>query len=190
MRLCLFFTLLTAAAVAQVSAPAAGFVRDSAGCLRAVLGVSGSFVLGEAIERGVISAGFGKTAGFAKTESELLVVRAGEIAERLAAPAGPSLFYLGRNGEIEQVYFPSTRDLWRVERSGFKKTVDADAPEEHFEIRGDEVILQNGTRIKIPEPCTRIEWSSDKSLVVRGARALYTVRPEDASVMQLPQAAQ
>ncbi len=190
-RLCLVFVLVTAGAVAQVSAPATGFVRDRAGSLRPVLGVAGSFVLGDAIEEAVISAGFGKSLGYAKTEAEILVLRSGAVVERHAAPAGSSVFYLGNEGEIEQIYFPSVRELWRIQRSGFKKMADADGPQTPFEVRGDEVTLRDGTMIRLPEPVADPEWLSDNWIVVRGPRALYTVRiGSDARVMQLPQAAQ
>jgi hypothetical protein len=190
-RLCLVFLLFTASAVAQVSAPATGFVRDRAGSLRPVLGVAGSFVLGDPIEEAVISVGFGKSFGYAKTEAEILVLRSDAVVERHAAPAGSSLFYLGSDGEIEQIYFPSVRELWRVQGSGFKKMADTDIPQPPFEVRGDELTLRDGTTIRLPEPVGDPEWLSDNWIVVRGRGALYTVRiGSDARVMQLPQAAQ
>jgi hypothetical protein len=191
MRQYLLLLSFTAAAVAQVSTPAAGFVRDRMGSLRPVLGVSGSFVLGEAIEQGVISAGFGKKAGYAKTESELLVIRSGEVAERLSAPAGESVFYLGAGGEVEQIYFPAARELWRVQQPGFTKITDADQPHSSFEIREDELIVRDGTRIRLPESITDVEWLSENCVIIRGARALYAVRlGTNPQVTQLSQAAQ
>lgn len=188
---CLVFVLLAAAAVGQVSAPATGFLRDRAGSLRPVLGVPGSFVLGDPIAEAVISAGFGKSFGYAKTESELLVVRAGGIAERHAAPAGAAVFYLGSNGEVEQIYFPSARELWQVQRPGFRKAAGADSPQAAVEVRNDEVTLRDGTTVRLPEPVADAEWLSDNWIVARGARALYAVRiGVDTRVIQLPQAAQ
>jgi hypothetical protein len=190
-RLYTLLILVTTAAVAQVSTPQNGFVRDLTGCLRPVLGLPGSFVLGDAIEQGVVSAGFGKTAGYAKTHSEILVIRGGAVAERLAAPAGSSVFYIGSEGEVEQIYFPSARELWLVRRSGFQKTADADPPQLPFELRDGEILFADATRAKLPENAAAVEWLTDKSVVVRGARALYAVRIGGSEpVMQLPQAAQ
>jgi hypothetical protein len=189
MRLLLSFVLAAAGAVAQVSAPAAGFLRDRAGCLRPVLGVAGSFVLGDVIEIDVISAGFGKTVGFAKTETELLVVRDGKLAERHAAPSGHAVFFMGNDGEIDQVYFSAARELWRVSRSGFNKVSDTEPPQSSFEIQDKEVTFRDGTFLRLPEPVSEVEWLSEVSLVARSSRALYAIRI-GAGALQLPQAAQ
>lgn len=190
-RLLFMTALLAVTAIAQITPPRAGFVRDRGGALRPVLGIAGSFVVGDAIEEGVISAGFGKTVGFAKKSTELLVLRAGEIAERADAPVGDALFYLGNSGEIAEIYFPETRELWRVRKSGFEKLADAPPPHSDIAFQSDEISLASGTRLRIPESIRAVEWLSESWVVVRGDSALYAIRVTgDAAVIQLPEAMQ
>jgi hypothetical protein len=184
------FVLFTAAAAAQITAPRFGFARDRAGALRPVLGVAGSFLLGEPLQEGVISAGFGRKVGFAKTENELLTLRAGEITDRTPAPTGEATFYLGTDGEIAGIYFRSQQELWRVRGSGFEKLANAQEPLPVVDVRGDEISLPSGTILRLPEPVTAIEWLSDSWVIARGSTALHAIRlTGEADVLQLPEAA-
>jgi hypothetical protein len=189
-RLLLLTTIFAAAAIAQLSSPRAGFVRDRSGALRPVLGIAGNFVTGDPIAEGVISAGFGKTVGYAKKESELLVLRSGEIVERMEAPRGEAIFYPDRRGEIAEIYFPETRELWRAQKSGFEKMLNVAFPHSTVTFDGDEISLASGERLRIREQIQTVEWLSDAWLVVRGASALYAIRVTGEIVVnQLPEAA-
>jgi hypothetical protein len=189
-RISLLIPLLAAAAIAQIKPPSAGFMRDRIGALRPVLGITGSFVAGDALEQGVISAGFGKTVGFAKKELELLVVRDGQVTERLAAPAGEARFYLGASGEIEDIFFPETQELWHVSKSGFEKLAHSTPPHSAVNFENDEISLAFGVRVRMPEQIRGVEWLSDVWVIVRGDRALYAVRAkEDPVVVELPESA-
>jgi hypothetical protein len=189
-RVPLSILLLSAAAVAQIKVPTVGFMRDLSGALRPVLGITGSFVAGDALDQGVVSAGFGKTVGFAKKELELLVVRDGQVTERLPAPAGEARFYLGTSGEITDIYFPETQELWRVSKSGFQKLAPVTPPHSAINFENDDISFADGVRVRMPEQIRGVEWLSDSWVVVRGDRALYAVRAkEDAVVVQLPEAA-
>jgi len=189
-RFLLLTTLFAAAAIAQLSSPRAGFVRDKSGVLRPLLGIAGNLVTGDSIAEGVISAGFGKTVGYAKKESELLVVRSGEVVERLEAPRGEAIFYPGARGEIAEIYFPETRELWRAQKSGFEKILSAAAPHSIVRFQSDEISVASGERLRLPEPIQTVEWLSDAWLVARGASALYAIRVTGEPIVnQLPEAA-
>jgi hypothetical protein len=182
--------LITGAA-AQIAEPRPGFVRDRGGYLRPVLGVAGSFVLGDAVLEGVMSAGFGKTSGFAKTETEIIVFRAGEIVRRVPAPAGDALFFPGAGGEITTIYFTGAGELWRVRDLEFEKSSLAERPESKIQIRDDRLELPSGVIVTLPESVAAVEQISDSLIVARGAAALYAVPlAKDAVPVQLPEAAQ
>lgn len=182
--------LLVASAAAQIAEPRPGFIRDRGGCLRPVLGVSGSFVLGDVVLEGVISAGFGKTSGFAKTETELVVFRASEIVQRVPAPAGDAVFFPGIGGEIASIYFARTGELWRVHNLEFEKTSVPEPPASKIQIRDDRLELPSGAIVTLPEPVSAVEQISDSLIVARGTAALYAVSMiKDTAPVQLPEAA-
>jgi hypothetical protein len=84
---------------AQLSPPVIGYVRTSASELRPVLGVAGAFVLGETLERDVLSASFTSASGLVKKEREVLFYRAGKFVSRHDAPAGIAVFSFTSRGE-------------------------------------------------------------------------------------------
>lgn len=104
MRLVLAFALSIVCS-AQLSAPLIGYVRTSARELRPVYGVAGAFVLGDALDRDVLSASFTSKAGLAKKESELIVYRDGKVVIRHPAPPGPATFSFTDTGEPARVHF-------------------------------------------------------------------------------------
>jgi hypothetical protein len=167
-KLLVCILLLTASGFAQISAPRKGFVRDRAGALRPVLGVTGSFVLGEAIEHDIVSAGFGKTIGFAKKQNEIIRFRGSDIVDRTPAPEGNALFFMGNKGEVIEIYFPTASELWRVSETGY-------------------VVSRNAS-----QPMAKIvEWLSDSLFAVRDSNALYAVRADaESEALQIPEAAQ
>jgi hypothetical protein len=184
MRLWTILTLFAVSAAAQVGTPRLGFVRDKAGALRPLLGVAGNVVLGESIEENVISAGFGRTMGFAKKQDELLRIRSGKVVERIAAPTGEAKFFLA-GGEIASIYFPEAKELWKLSKSGFEKDTGIEEPQ-------TERLWDAGW-------ITNFEWLSDAWVVVRSEGTLQALRvvgaPQgiihsDRSVMQIPEPAQ
>ena len=102
-RLALFVCSLSCAA--QLSSPVIGYVRTSSSELRPVLGVAGAFVLGEALERDVLSASFTSLSGLVKKDREVLVYRSGRLLSRHAAPGGSALFSFTPRGEPATVQF-------------------------------------------------------------------------------------
>jgi hypothetical protein len=190
-KLLVCFLLLATAALAQISEPRRGYVRDRNGAIRPVLGVTGSYVLGDAIASDVVSAGFGRTFGFAKMQNELVRFRTGEIVERTMAPDGPAVFYMGSKGELDLIYFPLTSDLWRVTDSGYEISNNALQPEAKIAVREDEVSLPSGDRIRVAAGNLQgVEWLSDSLIVARGADALFAIRLNaEILVLQIPEAA-
>jgi len=96
------------AALAQpsISTPAIGMARNLSGSVQFVTGIAGNFVLADAGIANAISAAFSGTAGFVKTNSELLVLDgSNQIVSRYDAPAGPALFAFDSNGAPALVYY-------------------------------------------------------------------------------------
>ena len=105
----LAFALICAA---QLSSPLIGYVRTNANELRPVYGVAGAFVLGDPLERDVLSAAFSSVAGMAKKQDEVLVFRRGKLAGRHAAPAGPAHFGFTATGEPAWVQYENGCHEW------------------------------------------------------------------------------
>jgi hypothetical protein len=168
------FLLLAASMPAQItSPPVMGFIRDRAGALRPVHGVAGSFLLGEAIETGVLSASFSDRLGFAKTESELLVFENGSVAARVAAPDGPAIFTWKAGDRLGQVLFSNSGECARWTGSRLVPISCETNPA---------ATLPAGA----PEPTEGIEQMSDGWLIIRADKGLYSVREE--TVYRLPEA--
>lgn len=71
----LTFTLAAvAAAQSPLSMPMVGAIRDSGRGVRPVMGVAGSFILGDVVMRGAVSAAFSSRLGIVKTNTALLAV--------------------------------------------------------------------------------------------------------------------
>lgn len=177
--------LLATAALPQIEAPRAGVIRDRAGVLRPVYGVAGSFVLGEPLADEVLSAGFSRSDGFAKTASELIVFHDGKEVDRVPAPPGPARFVFSPQ---PAAYFPATGELWSAKT---RRSESAAPPEETVRCESDEVVLPGGERVRLPEPVAGIEWMSEHWVIARGDAALYAVRVNGNShtVVQLPEPA-
>lgn len=180
--------LTTGCLVAQIAIPEAGVVRDRRGVLRPLLGVAGSFHFGDAIATGVVAAGASKNIAFAKTTSELLVIRGGVVIGTHAAPEGPAEFVFG---ESVYVYFPALRERWTWRDGEFEKEHNA-APSDVVErAEGDEVALADGRRVRIADRIESIERVNGEWLIARCEGALYAVRTSGSTeVVQLPEAAE
>jgi hypothetical protein len=175
--------LCTAIAMAQIGPPRAGFIRDRAGALRPVHGVAGAFVLGEAVETGVLSAGFSGKLGFVKTASELIVFRDGFVVDRIEAPTGPAEFTFGARPAI---YFVDTGELWEwPRRTGWR------AARSVADLHCDYgyVVLASGERVRTPEPAMEVERMSEEWAVARTESALYAIRitGTERTIVQLPE---
>ncbi|MDW8129954.1 MAG: hypothetical protein RMI94_05345 [Bryobacterales bacterium] len=121
--------LMVAASWAQVepTPPRVGFLVDREGRLRAVTGVAGNFVLGEALMEGVLSAASSRTWVAAKLEREVVLLdSAGVLRARLVAPPGPALFAFDREGVPSLAYFAGERLLCRLGTEGIEavRTLD------------------------------------------------------------------
>ena len=90
---------------AQLSSPLIGYVRTTSNELRPVLGVTGAFVLGDALERDVLSAAFTSTTGLVKKDAEILFYRHGKLVSRHSAPSGRAAFRFTTKGEPASVRF-------------------------------------------------------------------------------------
>ena len=185
-RVSAFLLVLALTALSQVRPPRAGIVRDRAGALRPVYGVAGAFVLGDALETGVLSAGFSGATGFAKTARELLVLHDGAIVERIPAPSGPAEFHFEAD---PGVYFPESGEVWSTKT---RRLTPAARPQTRLAAEGDEVALPAGGRVRLPELVLAVEWMSEDWVVARGAEALHAIRAGGgtAAVVRLPEAAQ
>ena len=133
---------------AQLSSPLIGYVRTRANELRPVYGVAGAFVLGEAVERDVLSAGFTSISGIVKKDDEVLVFLRGKLVRRHVAPAGPAQFGFTPAGEPAWVRFDSGCRQWV---KGDLQAADADTcsatnelervGDDWFAVREDDRIL-------------------------------------------------
>ena len=158
-RLALFACALCCAE--QLSSPVIGYVRTSSSELRPVLGVAGAFVLGEALERDVLSASFTSASGLVKKEREMLFYRAGRLVSRQAAPAGSAVFSFTSHGEPSTVRYENG-ECHEWLRGAFapaahttcgSDTVSDRVADEWFAIRGETgIVLKRGDRTwQLPE---------------------------------------
>ena len=113
MRTLLTLSLAWAAwAQNTLTPPQIGFMRDTAGGLRPVLGIAGNFLPGDAVVEGVVSAASSGTFGLAKTDSALIVVdRQGQILASVDVPEGPALFAFSRTAAPALAYLLSMKTL-------------------------------------------------------------------------------
>lgn len=182
---CLLFAALCSA---QISAPRIGFVRDRNGALRSVEGVAGSFILGDAIATGVLSASFKDRHGLAKTDNELLIFLDGQVRQRREAPGGAASFGFDAQGRPEWVRFANGECLiWDKEEptSGVCPSAEPDAT-----VEGDELVLRrNHIRLRVSGPVEAVEKISSDWLAVYTDTGILAIRTEDGreSVYLLPE---
>ena len=112
----IFATLSIAAGAAwaqtALTAPQAGFMQDASNSVRPVYGIAGSFLLGEPVCSGVLSAAFSGSFGLVKTASAVaLLDSSGAIVTSIDAPDGPALFAFARSGAPALAYLTATNTL-------------------------------------------------------------------------------
>lgn len=100
---------VSVSAQSKLTAPLAGIARDSAGQLRLVDGVTGNFVLRDAIGSGVLDWVFDGTSGLVTTETQLWKLGpSGAILQRLPGIGADTV--LGP----ESAFFLETAELWQI----------------------------------------------------------------------------
>jgi hypothetical protein len=159
---------------AEVSAPLIGYMRDRGGSLRALHGIAGAFVPGPVLESNVVAAAWSGTAGFAKTDRELLILDATGIVERRSAPAGPATFGFLPGGEPAWVRFA---DGSCGELLGRCPSVREARPP---------------LRCRVPDGVIGVEPLGEGWLLARADDKLYAIRtrPETDEIYELPEPGQ
>ena len=122
-RLAGIILLWAAALAAQPGLTTAriGYIRDAAGRLRPLFGLSANFILGEAEHSGVISAACSGRFVLVKAEDSLVLLgEGGGLVERWPAPAGPAVFAFTGDGAPALAFFPQSLELVRVSPEGLE----------------------------------------------------------------------
>jgi hypothetical protein len=109
------FLLLSVAVFAQsgITVPAAGFMLDHSGSLRAVTGIGQSFLVGDALRTGVLSAACARSLCLIKTAASVVTQDTNDAGT--PAPAGPALFSIHNRSAL--VYFPAVNQFAHFEDS-------------------------------------------------------------------------
>jgi hypothetical protein len=113
--------LCAAGAVAQsgMAPPLLGLVTDSQQQIRRAYGVTGNFILGDAVEipssGEVVNWAFSGRAGLLKTVKQLLLLSASAgIVRSSPAPAGNAQFAFDAHGQAALVFLAEPAELWRI----------------------------------------------------------------------------
>jgi hypothetical protein len=115
MRNFLFLSLaITALGQSGVDAPTAGFMVDHSGSLRAVTGIAQSFLAGQVLRTGVLSASCSTSWCLVKTPTSL-VASQNQDDPGTPAPPGPALLSLRNQSAL--LYFPAVKLFARFENS-------------------------------------------------------------------------
>lgn len=177
MRRLLVAPLFVGLAVAQISAPRLGLVRDRAGSLRPVYGVAGSFALGDSVLDNVTAVASGARYTFAATADEVLLLDGLDVVWRSSANSAVAEFRLDKAGRPASVRFSDGNCLL------WGKRVDAPQP---GACPDDATPVE--TKITLPENVETIEPLSDGLKVVRTSSRLYVLRTGDREVLyELPE---
>jgi hypothetical protein len=165
-------TVLALGCLAQVSTPLIGYYCDQANVLRQLRGITGAFVPGEPVERDVISSAWSGVAGFAKSETELLLLDSSGITERLEAPPGPAIFGFLSDGKRAWVRFAD----------GSCRSFGADCP--------IEPARKPHVRARLSQAIASFEQLGQGWLLARGEDRLYAIRvgSDDDQAYEIPEA--
>jgi hypothetical protein len=113
------FLLAGLAPAGELREPLIGYFGDEAGGLRPVVGVSGSFLVQEAVLGDVRSFAFAGGFGLIQTGEELLLVdRAFGLVQRARLAAGESLLAVSPDGRFGAAYLQATEELCRLAPAG------------------------------------------------------------------------
>ncbi len=119
-RIFLLTLLNMAAASAQLAPPLLGLVTDAQQQIRRAYGVTGNFILGDAVElQGspgeVVNWAFSGRAGLLKTATQWLLLSAsGGTVRSSPAPPGNARFAFDAQGEAALVILAESAELWRI----------------------------------------------------------------------------
>jgi hypothetical protein len=105
---------LTASAQTGLNVPTAGFMVDHAGSLRPVTGIAQSFLVGDPLRTGVLSATCARSWCLVKTATSLVDTKNSDDPGT-PAPAGPALISISNRSAL--VYFPAVNQFARFEGS-------------------------------------------------------------------------
>ena len=115
----LLLSAVAAAAQSGLLPPQVGFVRDSTGSVRPVVGIRANFMLGDPLLDNVRSAAFSGRSGLVKTDQEIIVFDTeGRILGRQPAPPGEALFAFAGDGLPALAYLVETKELYRQRGAG------------------------------------------------------------------------
>jgi hypothetical protein len=202
---CLILVAVASVLLAQsgITPPRVGYIRDEAGALRPVYGVTGSFVLGQPIARRVISAAFSGRLGLAKTAAALYAFnREGRRLGRLPVADGPAQFVFSPDGSEAIVFLPDTSEWFRWSDGAFQDTEETVLPTgltltggRSLVAADNELVLRNPdgteTRATLTGPILSIEWMGEHWIYVREAGRHTAARLTDDGfeTYRLPEAA-
>lgn len=114
---------LAAAACAQtaITPPQAGFLQDSGGSFRPVLGIAGNFLMGAPAYGAVVTAAFSGSFGLVKTDTAIVATdNQGRAIATMDAPAGPALLAFQSDGAPGYAYLPGAHLLFEWTGTGFQ----------------------------------------------------------------------
>ncbi len=177
------------AAFAQtfVEPPSIGTIRDPAGDIRPVIGTPGSFIMGDAVIHGAVSAAFSASSGLVKTDSEVLLLDARlTVYDRYPAPPGPAVFAFTQAGAPAVATFSSTGETLQF---------TSDPPANSGpSVDGQDIVAPDSRRIHVDFAIDAFEQMSRNWIAVResGGTRIFALRldQKDLRLYQLPEAAQ
>jgi hypothetical protein len=118
-RILLLAVLGAGGAMAQLAPPLLALVTDGQQQIRRAYGVTGNFILGDAVEPRslgeVVNWAFSGGAGLVKTADQLLLLSAdAAIVRSSPAPAGNAQFAFDADGRAALVFLAEPAELWRI----------------------------------------------------------------------------
>jgi len=122
MKAAIALICLAASAKSQpaMAPPQIGFIQDGTRALRPAYGVAGSFVIGNALAKGIVNEAFSGQVGLLKTDSSLAAFDStGKVLGTRNALPGPALFAFSPNGSAGLAYVPAKNSLLEWQGTSF-----------------------------------------------------------------------